>query len=262
VKPRKSLLITALIAAILVVSGEIGGGVWLVRPPQKQQNPVSNRNPLVIGGRQVDPHSVGTVPVAPSQLARPGFGIPYLPLLDVLLLVTYFFTAASILLPERAIAPASAVTSLIISLLVLLASILGIFTALNLTLAMVGLLLSFPFGTAVYLAVWGSFPVGAAAATLGVLLFLKLAFAVCLLVANPRFIQNKGLVLLTGTSILAGVIVAFLHGLPPGILASITDGIAGILVGVAGLVWAIVVLVWAVIGLVRIIVAARLPVPG
>jgi len=187
---------------------------------------------------------------------RPGYGIPYLAMIDALLLVMFFFTGAVVVLPERVTAPASAVTSLIVGLLVLVASLVGITVALGFTLAMVGLFLAFPFGTAAYLAGWGSFPVGAAAITLGMLLTLKVAFCVCLLIANPRFIQNKRLVALTATSIVAGVVVAFLHGFPPGILATIFDGVAGIIVGILAAVWAILTLIFGVLGIVGVVMAA------
>ena len=125
---------------------------------------------------------------------------------------------------------------------------------------MIGLFLAVPFGTIAYLAAFGSFPVGAAAATLGVLLLLKLVFGGCLVVAHHGFLENKTLVLLTLTSLLANVIVAFLHGFPPGVLASITDAVAAIVVAILGLVWAIVLLVKSVVALVRLAASARLAV--
>jgi hypothetical protein len=257
VKPNKLLLVLALVALAMCVSAELGGGVWLVR-----RQPQSGASETAVKG--VDPTAVAgarasIARTAPGELERPGLGIPYLAMFDALLLATYLFIAATVLLPERALAPAGAATTLIVGLLVVIASIIGFFAALGLTLTMVGLLLALPFGTIFYLAIWGSFPVGAAAATLGIILFFKLAFGVCLLIANPRFLQNKLLVILTGFSLLCSVIVSFLHGLPPGILASITDGIAAIVVAVISLIFAIVLLVRAIIAIVKIILAARLP---
>jgi hypothetical protein len=255
---HKPFLVLALVALALCLSGEIGGGVWLVKPSADATLSRSDIPP----GVPFDEKHVNDARKASgsSQLARPGVAIPYLAMLDALVLVTFGFIAASILLPERALAPVHAVSSLIVSLLVLFAAILAFFAALGLTLSMVGLFLSVPFGTAAYLAIWGSFPVGAAAATLGTLLFLKLAYGVCVLLAQPKFLENKGLVFLTGMSLLANVVVAFLHGFPPGILASIADGVGGIVVAAFAFICAIPVLVWAVIGIVRLILAARLAV--
>ncbi len=257
-KPNKLLLVLALVALAMCVSAELGGGVWLVRrqPQSGASRPaVKGVDPAAVDGARA---RISSGP-ARSELERPGLGISYLAMFDALLLATYLFIAATVLLPERSLAPAGAATTLIVSLLVLIASIICFFTALGLTLTMVGFLLAVPFGTIVYLAVWGSFPVGAAAATLGVILFCKLAFGVCLLIANPRFLQNKLLVILTGFSLLCSVIVSFLQGLPPGILASITDGIAAIVVAVISLIFAIVLLVRAIIAIVKIILAVRLP---
>jgi hypothetical protein len=256
-KPNKLLLVLALVALAMCVSAELGGRVWLVRrPPQSgATKPAVNG----ISPASVDQARARIPPGSRSELERPGLGISYLAMFDALLLVTYLFIAATVLLPERSLAPAGAATTLIVSLLVLIASVIGFFAALGLTLTMVGLLLALPFGTIVYLAIWGSFPVGAAAATLGVILFCKLAFGVCLLIANPRFLQNKLLVILAGFSLLCSVIVSFLQGLPPGILASITDGIAAIVVAVISIIFAIVLLVRAIIAIVKIILSVRLP---
>jgi hypothetical protein len=264
VKLNKVFLVLALAAVVMCVSGEIGGGVWLAKSSPPADGGWSSDSDVRGGGNPITRDKVKKAQTAiakdvgPEKLKRPGVAIPYLALLDILLLVTYGFIAASILLPERAIAPLHAGTSLIVSLLVVIASFIGLFVTIGLTMAMIGLLLAVPFGTIAYLALWGSFPVGTAAATLGVLLFLKLAFGVCVLLAQPKFIENKVLVFLVGSSILVNLIVAFLHGFPPGILASITDAIGGIVVAVFAIVWGIVILVRAVIAIVRLLMSVGL----
>jgi VanZ family protein len=85
-------------------------------------------------------------------------------------------------------------------------------------------------------------------------MFLKLAFAACLVLAHPRFLQNKGLVLIVLTSLLANVIISFLHGFVPVFLVSITDLIAALISGVLAAVWAVFLLVGAVISVVKAIV--------
>ena len=53
------------------------------------------------------------------------------------------------------------------------------------------------------------------------------------------------------TSLVANIIVSFLHGLPPGFLVSITDSIAAIIIGIIAVIWGIVVLVGALTAIVR-----------
>jgi len=140
--------------------------------------------------------------------------------------------------------------SLIVSFLGLIATIVLIFTALALLLVMVTLLLAIPFGTLAYLAVWGHFPTGAAAATLGLIMFLKLAFCVLLLLAEQRFLQNKGLIILTGASLGATWLAGFLIAFPPSILASITDMIAALIFSIVGAVWLLVMLIGSLLAII------------
>jgi len=113
------------------------------------------------------------------------------------------------------------------------------------------LFFAFPFGTAAYLAIWGSFPKGAAAAILSLLMLLKIIAAICLPLAHQRFLVAKGLILMVLTSFVAMIIVSFLHGIVPGPLVSITDALAAIVVGIIALIWAIVVLVGAIVATVQ-----------
>jgi hypothetical protein len=145
--------------------------------------------------------------------------------------------------------------TLIVSIVVILLAIVLIIIALLLLILMLALLFSAPFGTIVYFAVYGFFDRGGAATTLGFLMLLKLAFAVCLVIAHQRFLQNRGLVLIVLTSLVAGIIVSFLHGFVPRPLVSITDAIAAIIVGIIAVIWAIVLLIGS---LVSIFKSARL----
>jgi len=104
---------------------------------------------------------------------------------------------------------------------------------------MLALLLAVPFGTAVYFSLFAHFARGEAASILSLLILLKMAFAVLLIMSNPRFLENKGLVFLIFTVLLVNILVAFLHGFPPGFLASITDALAAIIVALIGLVWSL-----------------------
>jgi hypothetical protein len=81
---------------------------------------------------------------------------------------------------------------------------------------------------------------------LSLVMFLKVAFCVLLVLAQPRFLQNKGLVALVLTSLVATLVVSFLHGVVPGLLVSITDTVAAIVLAVLAIVWGIVLLIGSI----------------
>jgi len=143
--------------------------------------------------------------------------------------------------------------SVIVSFFVLLGAIVLIFATLFEVLLMIGLFTAVPFGTIAYLAEWGFFDRSGAAVTLGALLFLKLVFVVCLILAQQRFLQNKGLVLILLTSLLANLIISFLHGLVPLPLVSITDGIGAIIVLILAAIWALLMFIFGIISVVKAI---------
>ncbi|HEX7897223.1 MAG TPA: hypothetical protein VF950_05660 [Planctomycetota bacterium] len=183
--------------------------------------------------------------------APPGVGIPYLALLDGLILYTFGLMGLSMLLPSGIHAKLQGIVTLIVSLLLLLGSIALIILTFILLIVMVTLLMAPIFGTIAYLALYGDFETGRAAGLLSAFMLLKLAAAVCLILAHPRFLQNKGLVLLVLTSLLAQVITSFLHGFPPGVLVSITDAIAGLITAILAAIWSVFLLVGSVIAVVK-----------
>jgi hypothetical protein len=184
----------------------------------------------------------------------PGLGIPSLALLDGLVVFTILLMAASLLIPERIQGRVQGIVTLIISLLVLLAAIANGFAALIRLMIMVSLLFSPIFGTIAYFAVFGHFPKAAAAVTLSSIMTLKLLFAGFLIFAHQRFLQNKGLVLIVLTSLVACLIISFLHGFVPGPLVSITDAIAAIIIVILAAIWAIIFLIGSIISIVKAIV--------
>jgi hypothetical protein len=191
---------------------------------------------------------LGTDLVAPPayrDLPTPGYGIPYLALPDGILLFTVLLIAISLLVPERIHGRVQGIATLIFSLLLLLGAIVLIVVALGLLIMMVSLLLAVPFGTIAYMAAFAHFDVGAARGTLAALMTLKLIFAVALVLAQQRFLENKGLVLLILTSLLGNVIISFLHAFP-GFLVSITDAIGAIVVGILAAIWALVLLIGSI----------------
>jgi hypothetical protein len=72
--------------------------------------------------------------------------------------------------------------------------------------------------------------------------------------SQQRFLQNKGLVLLILTSLVANLIIGFLHAIVPGILVSITDNVASLIVVVLGAIWAVVYLVGGVVSVIKVVV--------
>ena len=120
-------------------------------------------------------------------------------------------------------------------------------------IAMVSMLFAFPFGTIAYFAIYASFARGAASAVLSGVMLLKIGFIVCLLLAQQRFAQNKGLVLMILTALLANVVIGLLHGFVPIFLVSITDAIAAVVMAVLAGVWAIVLLVGALMATVKVV---------
>lgn len=116
---------------------------------------------------------------------------------------------------------------------------------------MVSLLFSAPFGTIAYLALFGFFPRGDAAVVPSLLMFLKLAFCLFMVLAQPRFLQNKGMVLLVLTSLLLNLMLAFLHGVVPGVLVSITDAIGAIIIAIVAIIWGVVLLIGAIPAVVK-----------
>jgi hypothetical protein len=173
----------------------------------------------------------------------PGLGVPYLMLLDSLLLFIVVLMALPLLLPDRVHAKLQGIATLIVSFLSLLGGILLIFVALALLMLMVSLVLAAPFGTLAYLAIYGHFSTGLAQGILSLLLLFKLVGAVCLVLAQQRFLQNKGLVLLIITSLIGNLVISFLHALVPTPLVSITDAVAAIIVAILAVIWALLLLI-------------------
>ncbi len=181
----------------------------------------------------------------------PGLGISSLAWLDGLLLFTVTLMGTALLIPERVQGRLQGVLTLIVAIVVLLGSLATIFGALGKLLLMVSLFMAAPFGTLTYMAIYGFFPKGAAAGALALLMLCKLVFLAALFFAHQRFLQNKGLMLLVVTSLLANFIVSLLHGLVPGFLANITDSIAAIVAAVLALIWAVVFLISSLISIVK-----------
>lgn len=182
---------------------------------------------------------------------QPGYGIQYLFLVDAFLLYVSILIGLALIVPERIQGRLQAVSTLIISFFGCFGIIVAIILALVFLLLLVSLLLSPIFGTAVYAAVYGDFDRTGANVTHGLVITLKILFAILLVLAHQRFLQNKSLVLLTLTSLVSSLIISFLHNFPPLIFMSITDAFGAIIVGILALIWSIVFLVGSIVALVK-----------
>jgi hypothetical protein len=236
---RTPFFIVALIAMTAVVAAEIGA-------------------PLFIGGDDAGAALGGQaaglgvdVPHGGTVTEPRGSAIRYLALVDVIPLFTVALMGAGMVLPQRLHGRIQGVVTVVVAILLILAALVLLVLAVAQLVLMVTLLLAFPFGTIAYLIIWGFFPRGDAAVLLSVLMFLKVVFAVALVAAQQRFLQNKGLVLIIATSLVCNVVAAFLHGVVPTILASITDQIGAIVFAVVAIVWALVLLFGSIPGIVR-----------
>ncbi|KXU87049.1 hypothetical protein CR51_36295 [Caballeronia megalochromosomata] len=186
--------------------------------------------------------------------ARPGHGIAYLICIDALLLYSLSLMTVSIFLPREFTGRLQGVIGIVASLLGLLLFVLMFMFALQLLILMVSLLLAPLFGTIAYFALFAEFNRSGAAATLGLLLLLKLGAAGALVLAHPRFIENKSLVVLLalslGCTFLVGVLLAF----PPGFLVSITDMIGAVIAAGIGIIMGGVLLVGSCVAAVKAVV--------
>ncbi|MCP4624594.1 MAG: hypothetical protein GY850_13855, partial [bacterium] len=174
---RKPFFIIAVALLVLAVLAELGSGFYI----------------------DADSHAHNA---SSYDIDNPGLGIPCLAILDGLLLFTIALIGAPLIIPDRVHGRIQGIITLVVGLLTFLGSIVMIFTALSLLLLMVSLLLAIPFGTIVYMAKYAAFDKTAASITLSLIMSFKLGFAVLLILAHQRFLENKGLVLIILTSFL------------------------------------------------------------
>jgi hypothetical protein len=255
---RTPVFVVALILVALGFCVEVGARLFL---PMPQVDAIALRKEAraQLEDADLSPDERTTMVADMVEQAKrgdkpPGLGVPALGLVDGLLLYTVLLMGLALLVPERIHGRLQGVVSLLVALLVLLASIAVILAAFAKLVLMLALLFATPFGTIAYFALFGAFNRGGAAVALSLAMTCKLAGAGALIVAHQRFLQNKGLVLLIVTALVATLVVSFLHGLVPIVLVSITDAIAAIVVGILAAVWAIVMLIGAIVAIVKAIV--------
>ncbi|MBW4701430.1 MULTISPECIES: hypothetical protein [unclassified Micromonospora] len=236
---RKPFLLLALLAVALVVGLELGSSLLTGGGEAGGALLTSARD---LG---VDVGDVGGIS-EPS-----GRGTGYLALIDMVALWTTGLFCLSLVLSDRVQGRVQGVATLVFSILLLLASLVLLVIAFVELTVMVSLFLAVPFGTLAYLALWGFFPVGEASLLLGLVLLLKLVWGGLLLLAQPRFLQNKGLVLLVLTTLVCTVVLEFLHRLVPVILVSILDDVGALVFAVVAIVWGLVLLIGSIPAIVK-----------
>lgn len=243
---RKPFLVLGLILALLSVALETGASFW---PREKSASAVATLGKGIEDAETREMLAKMDAPSAP----RPGFGILSLALFDVLAVFTVGLMIAPSLIGDETTGRLQGCATFLVSLVILLGSVAGLFLLISLLMLMVSLLLAAPFGTVAYLVTWGFFDVGGAKVTLGILLMLKLGLLASLLLANQRFLKNKGLMIFFAISLLAVLIVRFLHAVVPSPIVSISDTLAAIIVVILALIWLIIMLVGSIISVVKVV---------
>lgn len=246
---RKPFFIAAVALILIAVAVEIGATWFLGGVTAKAGDLTSMLDDPALADQMS-----GINPADLQKLNKgtpPGRAIPAMAVLDGLVLFTVLLMGAPMFIPERIFAKMQGVATLVVSLLALTGSIAGIFLTFSVVMLMVALFTAFPFGTIVYLIIYGFFDRIGANVTLSLLIVLKVAFAACLILAHQRFIQNKGLVLIVLTSLAANIIISFSHAIVPVPLVSITDGIAAIVVFVLVVLWAVFFLVGSIVAVAK-----------
>lgn len=247
----------ALLAVLLAVAVCVGSSLLTDPPPLAERVAALQRTPPPDG---VDPDDVAELDAgafSPEVADPPGLGLPALALTNGLLLVTVGLAALPSLAGNRVTGSVQGGVSIVAGLAAVVLGVLTALAALAALLVMVGLLLSTPFGTLAYLALFGSFDTGTSVAALGLVLALQVAAAVGLVVAQQRFLRSTGLVALVLTALVLTVVTTLLHTVVPSVLVSISDAIAAIVAGVVAALWGVATLVGGVVSVVKLVVALR-----
>ncbi len=242
---RRPLFLLAALALLLAVLVEAGSGLAVGGGPA---GPVGA---LAGGVPGVEPDMVEGV----AADSPPGNGIGYLVLVDGFLLFSVLMLGFSELVSQRLYGRVQGIVTLVVSLLWLLWSLVMALAAFVLLMVMVGLFVAAPFGTIAYLAIWGSFPRGEAAAVLGLLLFLKLVFLGFLVFSQQKFLKVVALMIHVAVSFGLQLVLGLVHGLLPFVVVSIGDQLLALvtaIVAAVGSVFALVSSVPAVVNAVRV----------
>lgn len=187
----------------------------------------------------------------------PGHAINALALVDGVLLYSLLWMLLSVVAPRGITGRAQGCITLFVSFFGCLGTLVLIWVAFALLMLMLSLLVAVPFGTLVYLGIWGHFARGAASATLALAMLLKVAFLILLVIAHQRFLQNKGLLVLVGLSLGLTWLIGFVHALLPIILVSIGDQVMALVICIVATIWLALLLIGALIATIKAILSLR-----
>ena len=187
----------------------------------------------------------------------PGYAINSLALIDGILLYSLIWMLLSIVIPRGISGRAQGCVTLVVSFFGCLGTIALIIGAFSLLMLMLALLVAVPFGTIAYLAAWGHFARGAAAATLTIAMLLKIAFLVLAVIAHQRFLKNKGLLVLVGVSLGLTWLIGFVHALLPIFLVSIGDQVMALVICIVAAIWLLLLLIGAIVATIQAIISLR-----
>jgi hypothetical protein len=195
--------------------------------------------------------------VAAEIPETPGYAINALALIDGILLYSMIWMLLSVVAPRAITGRAQGCVTLVVSFFGCLGTLLLIYAAFALLMLMLALLVAVPFGTIVYLAAWGHFARGAAAATLTIVMLLKIAFLVLAVIAHQRFLENKGLLVLTGVSLGLTWVIGFVHAFLPIFLVSIGDQLMALVICIVAAIWLLLLLIGSVVATIKAIISLR-----
>ncbi|MGA7614315.1 MAG: hypothetical protein WBX15_03970 [Thermoanaerobaculia bacterium] len=247
---RKPFLFLALVLIALAVLMELGETLLLQVPPPPRTAPANLAGLTPEEQQELQKNlSDATTP----HDTPPGLAIHTMAYVDGLFLLTVVLLALPIVVGDRIHGRTQGLIGLIAGFLVLVATLMKIPVLLIELTVRLTLFLAVPFGTIAYMALYGSFDRGGAAVILSLILFLKLGAGACLLLAQQRFVRQYGLLVMYATSIIASILIAFLHGIVPSFLVSITDAIGAIVVDILALIWALVFVIFGIIAVVKAI---------
>ncbi len=266
-KLKTPALVIALIVVVLIVFVEIGGSLDAIGKifdglGQRIAQIKESAGSLGAQGAEkvnsgVDDFKGVEGALGGSAEKSASYGVAALITIDVMLLFTLTMFNLPLIVSPRLVAQLQGILTLLVGIGVILFALFTLLKTLAVTMVMVGLLLAIPFGTIVYMVKYASFDLEAPAAIIASLMLLKVILSIALVVAHELFLKNVGLVLLIATSIVAMIIVTFLHNIVPVFLASITDGIAGIVVAVIAIVWGIVLVIGGLVGTIKSIIGLK-----
>lgn len=257
---RKLFVFVALVLMIIVVTVEAGAPLFApastaahgqARDLSSLQNEAGELLPPEVAQLLAEPNNVTDQLSAPSA-ELPGWGVRSLAFVDVVTLFSILLIVVSYFAPASWVGKTQGIVTLVFAIILVVAAILYLLLVIVDLLLMVSLLLSIPFGTLIYLFKYAFFDRASAALVITWLFSLKLAFGLCLVATSERYLQNAGLVLAVLSTLVASIIVTFLHTIVPGFLVSITDAIAAIVVCVIAMIWALLLIVGAILSIVNL----------